>query len=79
MTKDYKEQFMKRLPAGAHGYDNQNKKMHAFFLARGPAFKEGVTVESFQNIHVYELITHLLDIKAAPNDGSLDSVRVLLK
>ncbi len=79
VTREYKEEFLSRLPGGTHGYDNQNKKMHAFFLARGPAFKNGMTVGSFQNIHIYELITDLLDIEAAPNDGSLDNVKLMLK
>jgi predicted AlkP superfamily pyrophosphatase or phosphodiesterase len=64
---------------GNHGYDNQLLSMGALFVASGPAFKSGVVVPPFQNIHVYDLIAHLLGLRPAPNDGSLDSTRVLLK
>jgi hypothetical protein len=52
--------------------------MQAIFLARGPAFEKGVVVPPFQNIHVYALLAHLLGVKPAPNDGSLDSVKAVL-
>jgi len=78
LDEDYREEFIESLPRATHGYDNNQKAMQAFFIAHGPAFKKGTKVESFQNIHIYELINHLMDTKAAPNDGSLDSVQVLL-
>jgi predicted AlkP superfamily pyrophosphatase or phosphodiesterase len=64
---------------GNHGYDNQLLSMGALFVASGPAFKSGVIVPPFQNIHVYDLIAHLLGLRPAPNDGSLDSTRAMLK
>ncbi len=64
---------------GNHGYDNLLPSMGATFIARGPAFKSGVVVEPFQNIHLYSLMAHILEIAPAPNDGSLDSVRVVLR
>lgn len=64
---------------GSHGYDPTLASMRALFLAAGPAFREGVVVPPFQNIHVYELMTHILTLAPAPNDGSLDSVRVMLR
>lgn len=79
LTDDYKDQFLKSLPAGTHGYDNDRKAMQALFIAHGPAFKNGVEVDPFQNVHVYDLINHLMGTEPAPNDGALDSVRVLLK
>lgn len=74
-----KKRFLDSLPGGTHGYDNQNKEMQALFLARGPAFRENAELGSFQNIHIYELINHLMGTDPATNDGSLDSVKVLLK
>jgi len=65
--------------AAMHGYDPQLRSMHGIFLARGPAFKRGLVVEPFRNVHVYPLMAHLLGLTPAPNDGSLDSVRVLLR
>ncbi len=64
---------------GNHGFDDQLTSMGATFIASGPAFKAGVTVEPFRNIHIYELMAEILDLKPAPNDGSLDSVRIMLK
>jgi predicted AlkP superfamily pyrophosphatase or phosphodiesterase len=64
---------------GNHGYDHQLRSMAAIFIAAGPDFKRGVVVPPFQNIHVYSLIAHLLGLHPAPNDGTFDSVRVLLR
>lgn len=56
---------------GAHGYDNADPQMRALFIAHGPAFKSGVRIPAFPNVDVYSLMTHILGIKPAPNDGSL--------
>lgn len=64
---------------GTHGYDNQLVSMGATFIARGPAFKSGVVVEPFENIHLYNLMAKILKLQPAPNDGSRDSVRVVLR
>jgi len=78
LDEDYQDDFIASLPRATHGYDNNQKAMQAFFIAHGPAFKKGAKVDPFQNIHVYELINHLMETKPASNDGSLDSVKVLL-
>jgi ectonucleotide pyrophosphatase/phosphodiesterase family member 5 len=52
--------------------------MRALFLARGPAFAHGTVVPPFQNIHVYDLVAHILRLTPAPNDGSLDSIKAVL-
>jgi predicted AlkP superfamily pyrophosphatase or phosphodiesterase len=67
-----------RLPRGMHGYPPDIPSMRAIFLARGPGFRKGAVVEPFQNIHLYQLIAHLLGLTPAPNDGALDSVRTVL-
>lgn len=64
---------------GNHGFDNRLSSMGGIFIARGPAFKSGFKGESFQNIHIYEMMAAILDLQPAPNDGSLDSVTVLLR
>ncbi|KAA3653567.1 MAG: alkaline phosphatase family protein [Calditrichaeota bacterium] len=64
---------------GAHGYDNSDERMHGIFIAFGPAFRQGSRVSPFLNIHIYELVCKILGIVPAPNDGSLDSVKVVLK
>lgn len=78
VNRNTKERFLRSLPAATHGYDNAEKLMHAFFIAHGPAFREGEKVSPFQNIHIYELINKLMYTDPASNDGNLDSVRVLL-
>jgi predicted AlkP superfamily pyrophosphatase or phosphodiesterase len=62
-----------------HGYDNLLTSMGALFIASGPAFKEGLSVPAFQNVHIYELLCEILELTPAPNDGSLDSVRAVLR
>lgn len=68
-----------RAGGGEHGYDNLLPDMGALFIASGPAFKSGVVVKPFQNIHVYDLLAHILGLRPAPNDGSLDSTRAMLR
>ncbi len=68
-----------RYRGATHGYDNQLLSMRALFIAQGPAFRSGLTVEPFQSIHLYELLCAVLGLTPAPNDGSLDSVRVMLR
>lgn len=67
------------ISGGAHGYDNEHPEMRSFFLANGPSFKQGERTQGFQNIHLYELMAHLLNLEPAPNDGSLDSLIHILK
>jgi len=64
---------------GAHGFLPTDTSMHALFIASGPAFRRGATVAPFRNVHVYELLCAVLGLRPAPNDGSLDSVRTLLR
>lgn len=64
---------------GSHGYDNQLASMRAFFAATGPDFRRGVISPPFENIHVYDLLARLIGVKPAPNDGSTDSTRHLLR
>ncbi|QXD16548.1 ectonucleotide pyrophosphatase/phosphodiesterase [Rhodocaloribacter litoris] len=68
-----------RLRGGSHGYDNALPSMHALFVAHGPAFRQGLTVAPFENVHLYALMAHVLGLRPAPNDGTLDAVRHLLR
>jgi hypothetical protein len=54
---------------GNHGYDPVHRSMHGLFIAAGPAFKSGVKVPAFANLHIYDLICRLLDITPAENEG----------
>jgi len=64
---------------GTHGYDNATTSMQAMFVAIGPAFAVGKEVPRVRNVDVYDLMAHVLGLRAAPNDGSLDSIRVVLR
>lgn len=63
---------------GAHGYNHLDKEMRALFIAEGPSFKKGYKIDSFQNIHLYELMTGILNIEPAENDGNLVDIAEIL-
>lgn len=65
---------------GEHGYSPAYKDMHAIFYANGPAFKSGIEIETFQNIHVYPLICKILGLPIPGNiDGKLEVLEPILK
>ncbi|MCY7354976.1 MAG: ectonucleotide pyrophosphatase/phosphodiesterase [Lysobacter sp.] len=55
---------------GSHGYDPASPSMRAVFVARGPAFRQGVRLPPFDNVDVYPLLTRLLGMAPARNDGN---------
>ncbi|XP_071533900.1 venom phosphodiesterase 2-like isoform X2 [Panulirus ornatus] len=63
---------------GEHGYDNYFPVMNALFVAHGPDFRRNLEVEAFQNIELYNLMCHLLDVKPAPNNGTWGALHHLL-
>jgi predicted AlkP superfamily pyrophosphatase or phosphodiesterase len=70
----------RRAPAaGNHGFAATAPSMRATFIAAGPAIVRGRGIEPFSNIHVYELLAAILGVRPAPNDGSLDSLRAILR
>ena len=50
------------FPGGMHGYDSDYEEMHGIFFASGPSFNKGKRVDSFENINIYPLICHTLDL-----------------
>jgi predicted AlkP superfamily pyrophosphatase or phosphodiesterase len=56
-------------PGGAHGYDPRALSMHGLFVAAGPAFRRGVTVPAFENVHIYNALAAALQVSPAKNDG----------
>lgn len=66
-------------PKGAHGYDNQLESMRATFIAHGSAFKKGYLAEPFENVNVYNLMTSILKLTPAKNDGDFEKVKKMLK
>jgi predicted AlkP superfamily pyrophosphatase or phosphodiesterase len=58
-----------RAAGGQHGYEPRNRSMHAIFVAAGPAFKKGVTVRAFENVHIYDVLAKILGVPPVQNDG----------
>lgn len=56
---------------GGHGYAIEDPTMHATFIASGPAFRNGVTLQPFDNVDVYPLLMRLLGLTPLPNDGDI--------
>ncbi len=70
----------RRISPGAHGFDPAIKEMHASFYAWGPAFKSGLQIPSFENIHIYPLIAQILGLTYSHTiDGNLEVLRTILK
>ncbi|EYU28415.1 hypothetical protein ABFS82_12G121300 [Erythranthe guttata] len=55
---------------GAHGYDNGVFSMRSIFVAHGPRFGRGRKVPSFENVEIYNLVTEILNINGAQNNGT---------
>ncbi len=66
---------------GMHGYDPYKfPEMGAIFIANGPAFKQGLTIPSFENIHVFPLLATVLGIPIPQNiDGRVEVLEPILK
>ncbi len=61
-------------PRGMHGWDHREPEMQAFFLAQGPAFRSGEQeVSPIRMVDLYEMMTYILNIEPAENDGDLEA------
>jgi predicted AlkP superfamily pyrophosphatase or phosphodiesterase len=73
------ERHPERYDGGAHGYDPALPSMGALFIGHGPKFRQGATVPPLENLHVYELMCHILGLEPATNSGHFSAVRHLLR
>ncbi len=65
---------------GNHGYDNHLLDMHAIFIARGPAFKNGYVTGTLRNIDIYPLMCKIFGINPDHKiDGKLERIEFILK
>ncbi len=64
---------------GTHGYDPDLPSMQGVFIAHGSAFQKKLIVPPFHNTGVYNLVSTVLSLKPAPNDGCSDCFRGMLK
>lgn len=67
------------IKGGAHGYDNFAPEMEAIFYASGPSFPQNIERPTLSNVNLYLLLSKILGIVPAPNDGSEEDVNSLLK
>ena len=82
LVPEWPKVFSQRKPGmGYHGFDpTVVKDMHATFYAWGPAFKNGLKIKSFENVHVYPLITEILGLKQTEKiDGKKKVLKGILK
>ena len=78
-TIDYSPSPRPLRKKGSHGFDNFSRDMQMVFYATGPAFKQGHVQKSFQNVNLYQIICHLLDITPSPNDGEWRKVKKMFR
>ncbi len=64
---------------GMHGFDNFSPEMEAIFYAAGPSFKQHVSLPVMANVNLYLIISRLLQIEPAPNDGSDVEIEALFR
>lgn len=77
-TQQFMDSPKRHISLGEHGYDDDDPAMRALFVAHGPAFRHGVTVPEFRNVDIYSLLTHILGIRPAANDGDYAEVKSML-
>ncbi len=77
--RSYFETHPKNGTGGTHGYDPDYTEMNGIFYAEGPAFKRHYQAPVIQNIHLYDLMCRILDIKPAQNDGNASKTLELMR
>ncbi|XP_077383456.1 ectonucleotide pyrophosphatase/phosphodiesterase family member 7 [Festucalex cinctus] len=70
--------FIVYVNKGDHGFHNGEMDMKMIFRAFGPDFKKNFLSEPFDSVHIYPLMCRLLDIRAEPNNGSLEQTSDML-
>ncbi|MFQ3213146.1 MAG: putative AlkP superfamily pyrophosphatase or phosphodiesterase [Marivirga sp.] len=78
ITKDLKDNASSTI--GAHGYDPINPDMHTIFYANGPSIKNGLLINSFENIDIYPFICDILNLPIPEDiDGKLNTIGEAIK
>jgi len=78
-TRSFFEDDPARADGGAHGYDPRLASMLSLAIAHGPAFRAAHTIEKGYAVDFYEAMTAVLGLDPAPNDGSAERARRLLR
>ncbi len=65
---------------GVHGYDpTEVTDVRGIFYVQGPNIKSGITLEPFQNIHVYPLVAKILGLPVPAIDGKEEVLKKIYK
>lgn len=72
------EPATREMNKATHGYDPELPSMGATFIASGPAFKKGVTLKPFENVHIYNFLCATLGLTPASNDGDDQLIKSVL-
>lgn len=67
------------MTRGSHGYDPAAPDMRAMFIAHGPAFREGLQLDGFDNVDLYPLLARLIGVTPADHDGDPATLRPALR
>jgi len=68
-----------RYSKGDHGYDWKCSDMHSVFYAEGPAFRKGFSVDTLYNVDIYNIVTGIIGLVPAPNDGDPGRISPLFR
>jgi predicted AlkP superfamily pyrophosphatase or phosphodiesterase len=68
-----------RYSRGDHGYDWRFSDMHSIFYAEGPAFRKGFVTDTLFNVDIYNIVTGILGLTPAPNDGDRQRISPLFR
>jgi len=77
-TRAFVDANPQNYSGGTHGYDNELTSMRATFIAHGAAFQNGVTVDPFVSVEIYNLMAGIMGIDPSPNDGTAGSLDAIL-
>lgn len=83
-TLDYYKKTFNITPSrnqtyGVHGYDNALNSMHPIFLAWGPLIQKGITIEPFESVDIFPLVSKILNLPSHPSNGTLKFIESILK
>jgi len=70
-----------KFSTGNHGYDPyENQSMHGIFMANGPDIKQGLIIDTLDNIHIFPFVLSILKIDHHPRiDGKKEILEKIKK
>jgi predicted AlkP superfamily pyrophosphatase or phosphodiesterase len=59
-----------KMHPGDHGWRPEDEDMHGFFVASGPAFKQGLSIGPVKNVDIQALVLSVLSLQSPGNTDS---------